>query len=239
MSRPRETCSARTPAGERRCDHYRGRAHREHRRSRAVPERQQPQRERADVGERREDDGDPELVTHRAEPYYRWVDEGRPGQDEDEVRQCAGVVDAGPVDERVGGDGRRDGQHEEEGSRVAATLGAPDEHDARGNQQHPADLARGDRVPEDGDRDAEHDHRRQASCERVDEREFGRPVGVGEREHVQRLEQRRGERIWPHRRLGAPEDDDSGATIATERTNVAAVAASTSRARATSRFQVA
>ena len=116
-----------------------------------MPQRQEAERERADVRDRRHERAEPELVANGTETCDRWVDEARAGEHEDEVRERARVVDPGPVDQCVGGDRRRDRQDDENGAGVSAPLGAAHEDDAGRDEEHAADLRRGDRVTEHGE----------------------------------------------------------------------------------------
>ena len=72
-----------------------------------------------------------ELPPDRGDPDDRRVDEARPGEDEHEVGQRAGVLDPDAVDERVGGDRGRDRRHREQRASVGAPFRPAHEHDAR------------------------------------------------------------------------------------------------------------
>src|SRR5262249_5979374 len=82
-------------------DHDRGRPHREDRRRGPVAERKQPERERADIRDRRGAGGRAELAPDRSPADERGVDEARAREDEHEVRERARGLDAGAVDAAI------------------------------------------------------------------------------------------------------------------------------------------
>jgi hypothetical protein len=58
------------------------------------------------------------------------------------------VVNPNPIDEGVGGDGGRDGEHQKHRPGIATALRPTHEQDAGGDEQHPTDLRARDGMPE-------------------------------------------------------------------------------------------
>ena len=85
-----------------------------------------------------------------------------------------------------------------------------DEQDPEDDETDADRLARAGRVPEDGDGDDEHENRRSAARDRVDDGEWRAPVRRREQREVRELEQPAAEEPRPHRRLDVPLDDHDG-----------------------------
>jgi hypothetical protein len=108
----------------------------------------------------------------RAEPVgsspqrdHREVGEGRQSEDDDEVRQRVGVVDAARVGQRVAGDAGSDREPEAD-PRRAPPSETPHEHDACGDQQDARRFARRGAHAERGNAEHEDEQRSQAAGNR-------------------------------------------------------------------------
>ena len=115
---------------------------------------------RAEAGEPGHDRGGSELGPHAGRPGGERRDGGRGQQDELEVRDRGGVLDALVVHERVAGDGRGDGERECQRPTVAAQPASHRDHPDR-DERHACELERG-RAHADRDRSQQHEHRRAA-----------------------------------------------------------------------------
>src|SRR4051794_14684586 len=105
----------------------------------------------------------------------REVDHRRRREYELEVRHRRGVRERGVVDERVAGDARRDRQAE--GGAAAVARRPPHEQDAAGDEQHAGGRADRERRAQGGNADRQHDHRRRAARDRIDDAERRALVG--------------------------------------------------------------
>ena len=147
---------------------------------------------------------------HGDEPGERDRDEH-----ELEVRDRARALDPRVVDHRVAGDQRGDAEPESEPARVRGRAAA-DEQDAGRNDRDAHRLGRARDVAE-RERGEQHEHRRSAARDRVDERQVGARVRRREREEVDELERRRGGDVGqgggvdvPGQRGEGRRDDDRG-----------------------------
>ncbi len=113
------------------------------------------------------------------------------------------------VDQRVAGDaaGDRDAEQEPDAVRVRE---AADEQDPEDDESDAGRLPRAGRVPEHGDGDEEHEDRRSAARDRVDDGERRPAVRRGEEREVRELEQPAADEPRPRRRLDVPLDDGDG-----------------------------
>ena len=94
------------------------------------------------------------------------------------------------VDERVRGDKAGDEHGQQEPARLRPAACLPHEHDPAADECDAYHLARRRPETEERDRGSQHEHRRQAARDRVDEREIGPLVRLHEHDDVADLERR-------------------------------------------------
>jgi hypothetical protein len=117
------------------------------------------------------------------------------------------VLDAGVVDERIAGDRAGDRQAERDASRVGLLAAPADQDDPETDYADACGLRRRARCAERADPDDEDDDRRDAACDRIDERELGAPVRRREQRDVHELERGASDYIRPHGRIDVPRQE--------------------------------
>ena len=125
------------------------------------------------IRERRDADGPAELAPDRPRADERRIDQARQRERQHEVRQRAGVLDPDAVDERVARRSRPRVSRPTAARRVVAAARA----DARARRRRrrcstPATSADDAWCPSAEHRNGEHEHRREAAGERIDERDL-------------------------------------------------------------------
>ena len=148
------------------------------------------------------------------------------------------MADALVVDERVAGDAGRDRERDRQPAAGRAAAHPAHQQHAGGDREHAGRLAGRQRRAEHGDRHDEHEHRRRAAGDRIDEAQVGALVGRREQREVDELERRRGGDVRPRGGVDVPGERSRPARTRRRAVTIAiAVTAWLSRASAISQFQ--